>query len=120
MEKIKVSKVQLLEKLYENRDIHVAEYKEVREEYQKDVVKELRKLAKTAQNAKFEDNIDTHVSLKVPKSYESDYDTIIGMLEFSIEDTFSINQDEYKMYVLNEWYWSGSFEVSKRSYMKGM
>ncbi len=39
------------------------------------------------------------------------------MLEMSIDDEITLDFHEYEQYVLNNWHWSGNFNISKASYM---
>ena len=119
MEKIKVKKENLLQALKKNRETHISEYNEVHDEYQKDTIKALQKVLREAKKAQKNQKIDVQVHTSAPVSQEKDYDIAIGMLEFSVDETFEINQQEYKQFVLNEWYWSDSFAYSKSMYLKG-
>ena len=116
MNKVKVSKQELVEKLKENREVHIAEYTEMIQDYKSKVTKELKKILKESKN---KNNWDprTSVHLDKPRSYATEYNQIIGLLEMSVEDTFDISQEEYNKYVLNQWNWSSSFEFSKMSYL---
>ena len=118
MDKITVNKQELIDILKKNRDIHISEYEETFDEYQKDTIKIMQKLLREAKKVPQYKSIPTHISSSTPQSNKKDYDIAIGMLEFSIDETFEISQHEYKQFVLNEWSWSGNFELTKSMYLK--
>lgn len=116
MRKVSVNKNQLLEILKKNKAIHENEYNELQEAYLESVISGLSKLLKEAKKKLPEPK--TALMLNVPKSYVEDYTNIIGMLEMSIDNDFTIDEEEYKNYVLNEWSWSRNFNMSKTAYGK--
>ncbi len=116
MERIKVNKQELLNKLKENREIHIKEYKEMFTEYQKETIKILQKVLREAKKVPELKQIPTYIGTQAPESSEKEYDVVIGMLEFSTQEDLEITQKEYKQYVLNEWNWSHNFEMLKASY----
>lgn len=117
MDKIKVSKEKLLKELHTNREVHITEYNEMYNEYQKAVIKKLQLLTRNAKKAPEFATIDTVVGLSAPISNETDYDTAIEMLQFSVEDEIFITQREFQRYVQNKWDWSDRFEYSKSLYL---
>ena len=114
--KIRVSKAELLVKLKENREIHIAEFEELKTDYLTGLEDRLKKILKSVKSGNFETNI--RIDLVKPKSFEDEYNEVIGMLEMSIDDTYEIDQDEYRQYVLNKWHWTSSFAATKASYGK--
>jgi hypothetical protein len=114
MKEVTVKKEALLLKLKENRITHEKEYDEMMKNYHNKVISGLETLlSKAMLNAK---NPVTHLDLPQPKSYLSEYDLIISMIEMSMDSNFTLTQTEYKNYVLNEWNWSGQFDMLKTTY----
>ena len=118
MDKIKVSKQTLIDKLKENKETHIIEFEKMYDEYQKEVIVELSKLLKVAKKTERFTEIKAKIYLAPPTSYVDDYQTAIDMLEFSIDSEIYITQREFEQYVQNKWSWSGTFELSKTMYLK--
>lgn len=119
MEKIQVSKQELLEKLRENKAIHIKEYKEVYAEYQSDTIAKMKKLLAAAKKVEPLTPIQYNTELTPPQTHAEDYEIVIQMLEFSVEDTVEIDQRQFEQYILNKWDWTRRFEMSKTAYLKG-
>lgn len=45
------------------------------------------------------------LNILAPEDHTDEYDKAIGMLEMSVDDTVLITHDEYRQYVLDEWFW---------------
>ena len=117
MNQVTVSKKKLLEKIKENREIHVAEYAEAhllwvsatKDYYLKQIEclqiknNELQDLRKPQK----------------PSTHASDYDRVIAMLEMSIEPDVTLSAKEFEQYVLDTWLWTESFK-SLTSSLKGL
>lgn len=119
MNTVRVNKNELIQKLKENREIHIREFKETFAEYQKDTIKDIQKMLRVAKKAGPDEVLSTYVNNSAPRSEEKTYDVVIGMLEFSVDTEFDITEKQYKEYVLNEWSWTEQFEFSKTMYLKG-
>jgi hypothetical protein len=111
MEKIRVSKEELLSIVNENRDKHVKEYLESIKAYRVKAADLLTlELQKIVSGEKFQINFD----LIKPESHEKEYELTIKMLNMSVDDIVEIEQNEFNELVNDEWNWKGFF---KRSYM---
>jgi hypothetical protein len=89
------------------------------EGYKISAKKELSKKMKELKNLtddKFDD-FNLYVHAEKPTCHYDDFDTVIGMLKLSIEDTVNITPQEYKQYYLNDWQWKRDWEVSNTNYM---
>lgn len=51
-----------------------------------------------------------------PKSYASQYQQVIDMLEFSVDETINLDSQAFRAYIKDEWSWKGSFELSNSTY----
>jgi hypothetical protein len=107
MEIIKVSRTNLLDTVKKNRDLHSEEYKLAEKGYWlqvedalKTALKEVRKKGKTDVASKF-------ARLQSPQNHTSDYDSVIKMLEFSVEDVIELDHQRFQQYVMDNWSWSG-------------
>lgn len=113
MRSVKVNKAELLTKLRENRAGHRAIFEEALDGYHKKVIKLLQKHIDRARKNKRE---QVYVSIPFPQDHTDDYDTIIAMIEMSIEDTVELDQREFANYVLDEWSWKQEFLTSNSMY----
>jgi len=55
-------------------------------------------------------------SLDQPVSNVEEYDVVIGMFELAMEQTFELDLDHYRRFILDEWDWTHSFALSKTAY----
>jgi len=113
---ITVNKRILLDKLVANRAIHNAEYEELMIDYNDKAIVDLQILLDKAKLRPV--NVESCIRLDKPKSYDNEYETIIGMLEIANETTFELDRSNYEKYILNKWDWSNSFAQTKMSYGK--
>ena len=114
--KVEVSKDELLLKLKENKKLHIAEFKETQEEYNDACILKIEQILLEAKKRPI--SVNTSIHLSPPQSHIKDYEDIIGMLEFSTQNTLEITMEEYKSWVLNEWEWRRSFAATKMSYVQ--
>ena len=114
MDTVKVSKDELLETLNENRDKHIADFKEAMVEYRKAATKELTEMLKQAKSKT--DKIKRGITAPEPVSYEGSYKTAIRMLEMSVDEEVELSEHEFKQYVEDEWTWQASFSSNTLMY----
>jgi hypothetical protein len=111
--KIRVARLELLEKLKANRDRHATVYKEAKEGYLKAAKKALLARMTELESGKVK---SLSFNLTVPSSQLSAYDTVIGMLEMSKDDTMEVSASEYRMFVQDEWDWMSNFLQTNSAY----
>lgn len=101
----------LLEKLQENREKHIAEYTKARKTWLRQAVKKLRKVADKAEKTKKLNNDSFAPLHELPKpvSYAKSYDVMIARLEAEVEDTVELDERDFNAYWLDNWDWSGMF-----------
>lgn len=111
---ITVDKEELLSKLKENRSKHIAEYNEAKEGFHEAYMEKIDDLIKRANDGDY----DFRVNITKPESHEREYNTIIKMLEMSIEDKIELDESSFKNLVLDEWDWSQAFIQATALYKK--
>lgn len=111
---IKVERKNLISILKENMQIHQHEYIELRTAFYKSVAMKALQLSKQAERC--DESIQLRIDAVKPISNMKDYETILGMLELSTDEEFTLSEKDYKKYVLDEWDWSQSFAATKASY----
>ena len=113
MNLIKVNKAELLEKIKDNFMKHEEEYAEAMVGFQIDSISELKKLLKDAKAGVI---VPSNVYFDIPMSYDKDYETIIEMLEMSIDGEVYLTRSEFKQYIRDEWQWKADFLLSNAKY----
>lgn len=112
---IEINKNDLLKKLKENLVIYQAEYKEALEDYQKLVIQFSNDLA-TALTKGIP--FSPYLKIREPADYTVKYQEAIDMLEYSVNETITLDSTSFKAYIKNEWDWTDSFR-SYASSLKG-
>ena len=111
---INVESSKLLQILKKNKAIHETEYEQLLSAFYNNVAYAALEISKQAESC--DGNITLRITAIRPVSNSKDYADVIGMLELSADDTFKLNEKDYKKYVLDEWDWSASFIHAKSSY----
>lgn len=116
MQTVKVKRADLLEILTKNRQSHRGEFETAQAVYRQRMIELLdQRLA----DAKAGRAIKRYIELPEPEEHTEDYDRVIKMLEMSVDDIIEITQDQFSVYVMNNWRWSDSFASNTRSYASG-
>lgn len=55
-------------------------------------------------------------TLTPPVDHSRDYEVVIKMLEFSVDDEIELEQDQFECYVMDRWDWADSFRESVTNY----
>lgn len=110
---IKVNKTELLGILHENRKQHRAVFEEAMTGYRKAAIAELDIMIQDARDGR---KIRRHISLVEPTDQTADYDRIIRMLELHTSVEIELEENEFSMYVLDQWHWRGQFAASNSVY----
>lgn len=113
MDKITVSKPDLLAKLNENRDKHKALYEEASTAYRGKVVEALRERADGIEGG---DEIDLYFDLPKPEDHTAEYDEAIESLRWHQGDEVDLSRSEFQQWVLDKWTWARSFSANTMSY----
>lgn len=114
MNTISIKKETLIEKLTENRALHIKEYNELMEAYQIAAVKATEQLLeKVKAGAK---GVSLRILIDEPQSSEDSYTNALEMLEYESDVFCTISQKEFKQFIKDEWNFSHSFAMSKAAY----
>jgi hypothetical protein len=113
---IAVDRERLLQTLIKNRKKHKETYRKAKKAYRKRMVKELYSAAAQIEKGG-KVNTRTVLMLPVPQSYLDEYDTVIEMVEWQTENTFSLDQGAFEMYVLDKWHWKKTFLAGTSAYV---
>ena len=119
MDSVKIDREKLLEIVIANRELHVKQYDEAVEDYKAAALKLATSNLKLAKTGEMEKIAQIRPIPTPPVSYESNYSRAIRMLELSVEDVISVEQDTFNQLVLDEWSWKRSF-IAAGSLYKSM
>ena len=95
---ITVKKVELISKIQQHRENHKIEYAKAVEAYKIEAKKQLLKELKALKNG----SLQIRVNLVAPSNKTDEYDKIISMFEWEINDSVTLSQGEFNEYVLDE------------------
>lgn len=113
MERVKVKKSDLLEKLKKNRAEHREIFEEASEAFRKEVI---RVLDERLADAKAGKRIRLHIDLTQPMDQTEEYDQAICMCDMSVDDEITLSFENFRNYVLDKWVWRDQFIASNARY----
>jgi hypothetical protein len=117
--KIKVSVPNLIEKMKSNRIKHEREFVEAMTEYRQACQKLLTRLQEAAATCAEMDKGEVDLTpvgrLRRPTNCLEEYDEVISMLEFQLDDELELTPEEFQKWVLDKWHWKQDFYASSVS-----
>lgn len=111
---INVNKVDLLNRLRENREKHAADYVLAHEGYVQAMREELQGLL-----AKLDagEEIDRYLTNQEPENHTAEYDLAIQMFEMATDTEIELDSQQFSQYVNDDWGWKRSWSASNTSYI---
>jgi len=95
---ILLKKEALIEKIKENKEIHVKEFNEAVVAYKAEALKQL-----TVQTSRAKEGaLDIKLDLVTPVNNKDNYDKILQMFEWDVRDEVELSQNEFLEYVQDE------------------
>ena len=113
LDSITVDKLKLIITLTENKTTHNNIFVKSQKGYKKAVIKTLENKLKEAKDGK---DVNLSMNLDKPTDHTSDYTTVIGMLDWCLEDQVKLTRANYENYVLDQWSWSRNFAMTSGLY----
>ncbi|NOQ50307.1 MAG: hypothetical protein GQ557_01410 [Mycoplasmataceae bacterium] len=83
------------------------------EGYRQIVIENLSKALTMAENF---GEIQTKFDIEKPISHIGEYDMAIQMLNMTTSEEIEISKEEFKQYVMDDWYWSQPFKNLAMAY----
>ena len=108
-----VSKSELIEILHSNRSDHRRLFEEAMEAYKQEAI---RQLEAHIERIKANSPVRVSVSLPLPEDHTTEYDTVISMLEMSLDEEVLLEEHQYQQFVLDKWGWTAAFAATYASY----
>jgi len=93
---IKIDKQSLIEKLTENKTAHIEEYKKAVEDFKVEAARQIKEATKNLKEDNFK---KVSLQLIVPVDRTEEYDKVIKMFEWEVEDQVELTQSEFNEYV---------------------
>jgi hypothetical protein len=113
LDKVRINKSKLLEKLQQNLEKHKAEFEDALAGWKREVVEEMSKnLALATKGEEFR----LHVHLEKPHDHSEDYKHVISLLTASEDDIVVISAGEFRQYHDDQWRWKDSHTESVMNY----
>lgn len=109
---IKVNKQQLIDKIKENKKNHVEEYAKAIIAYKEEALKQLANLTEKVN----EGALDIKLNLITPIDNSTNYDKIVEMFEWEVDDVVELEQNEFLEYVQDETEFARSAKFSNLFY----
>jgi hypothetical protein len=96
--KINVQKSKLIEQIKENKKNHIAEYAKAVIAYKEEALRQLATLTTFVNDGK----MDIRLDLVTPINNSKNYDKIVEMFEWEVNDVVELEQSEFIEYVQDE------------------
>lgn len=95
---MKVVKADLIKTINENKETHIKAYAKAEIAYKAEALKQLTKLTSEVNDG----SLKIKLNLTTPVDNRKNYDKIVGMFEWDVEDKVELTQQEYNEYILDE------------------
>ena len=114
MRTVKVNQAEFIETLRANRSQHRAVFETALEGYGSRLLRELEHRVHDLRRGRA---VDVHIALPEPEDHTEDYDRILAMASMSVEKVIELTQEDFAMYVMDQWHWKRAFTVSTERYL---
>lgn len=111
---IKVNKNRLIEQIKENKLKHIESYNKAVIAYKEEALRQINSLKIKAENGE----LRLSLNLVSPVNNADDYDKIIQMFEWEVEDIVELEQQEFIQYVQDETDFAINAKVLNSSYIR--
>ena len=118
LNQVKVNKDRLVSTLKENLDTHKELYTAAVEAYKLDYVVALDAHTHAVKGGNWKSVLDLPAK---PQSYAKEYEKVLSQLDFSVDETLTLTQQEFNQFVLDDWnfdrvFFSNFISASSRQY----
>jgi len=113
---IKVNKQQLIDKIKENKKNHVEEYAKAVIAYKEEALRQLANLTEKVN----EGALNIQLNLITPIDNSVNYDKIVEMFEWEVDEVVELEQNEFLEYVQDETEFARSAKFSNMMYVDSL
>lgn len=113
MRTVRLNRDDFVAKVQSNRDSHRAVFEAALVGYRDRWVSELERRLHDVRRGHA---IDQYFRLPEPEDHTDDYDRILTMARMSVDEVIELSEDEFAMYVMDQWSWKGSFTQTATMY----
>lgn len=103
----------LVEILKTNREKHRAVFLAAQENFRAAVIAALESRLEDVRDGK---KIDQYIRLTEPMDQTKDYDRVLAMCAHSSDDHITLDENDFKSYVLDQWGWKDQWKMSNATY----
>lgn len=110
---IKVNKQSLINRIKENKENHIKEYKKAVIAYKKEALKQLAELTKKVKDGQ----LKISLNLVSPIDNTKHYDNVIQMFDWDVNDEVDLTQNEFNEYIQDQTEFARQAKFSNSSYL---
>jgi hypothetical protein len=115
MRNVTVNRDEFLVEVTANREAHREVFEEALDGYHRRLKAELEQRVRDLKAGR---RINQYIGLPEPEDHTDDYDRVIMMAHMSVEDTITLSEDEFAMYVMDQWRWKQDFAETTLRYLR--
>jgi hypothetical protein len=113
MRMVRVQRDEFVARVQDNRDSHRAVFEEAVEGYRARWIRELERRLHDVRRGR---SIDQYFRFPEPEDHTDDYDRILTMARMSMDEVIELTEDEFGMYVMDQWHWKSAFTETATMY----
>jgi uncharacterized protein (UPF0147 family) len=117
MHNVRIKRRELIEVVRKNKKEHRAEFLKAQEGYRQACIKELDQMLSDAREGR---NIRRAIQLTEPQDMTQEYETVLAMLEMSVDDVVELSASEFQCYVRDQWSWSTMVKSANSTYIQDL
>lgn len=115
MKVVTVDRDDFLQKVRANRAGHRQVFEAALSGYRDRLTRELERRIYDLKRGR---RVDQYIGLPEPEDHTEDYDRVITMAEMSVLEVVELSEDEFAMYVMDQWRWKQSFSETSARYVR--
>lgn len=115
MQRVTVDKSEFIERVRANRERHRSVFEKALTGYRGRMVAELERRIHDLSRRR---RVEQYLGLPEPEDHSADYDRVLTMAEMSVHATIELSEDEFAMYVMDQWRWKQDFSETTARYLR--
>lgn len=113
MQTVRINRDEFVATVQANRDQHRSTFHRALEGYRSALLGELERRIRDLRRGR---RIDVYIRLPEPQDHTEDYDRVLTMARMSVDDVVELRQEDFGMYVMDQWHWRRDFDDTARYY----